>query len=392
MKISFQKRLVFVILLIFLSSILLSGCAIDKSELSEIAPVMGIGVDKIPGDRPVLVTLEIAGSRMGRSSSDMSQTTAHSNIETSKGKTFSEALDNFSKSNSLIMDFSHAKTIVLSKEFCESGVSELLDYMDRDRELRTTNWLLVSDKTAREVLESKISNEDILSRGLANMMTQYKKDGPILPISANDFIIETESESKTGYIPLVEIEKSHDDSKGKIKIEKMAIFKNNHLIGVLSNEESKALSWIAGGSKGHIIMSPAKSTSQNSNISLKIYRKHTAITPRIIDGQPHIQIECTGTASIKEVQSINLSPEEIGKIEADTEALLIAQLNNLIHKSQKDLNADFIGFSKNIFNNYPKEWNNMKKDWDEIFPNVKYDINFKIKLNKVGLNKNMDYE
>lgn len=392
MKIGFQKRLVLVILFIFLSSILLSSCAVDKSELSEIAPVMGIGIDKISGDKPIFVTLEIAGSRIGRSGGDMSQTTSHSSIETSKGKTFSEALDNFSKSNSLIMDFSHAKAIVLSKEFCESDVSEFLDYADRDRQLRSTNWLFVSDKTAKEVMESKISNEDILSRGLANMMTQYKKDGPIIPVSLNDFIIESRSEAKTGYIPLIEIEKSEYSPKGMIKIEKMTILKNNSLTGILSNEESKMLLWIADGMKGHIMISPTESSSQNKNISLRVNKKNSVIIPYIINGEPYIKIKYTGTASIREIKGINLSPEAIDKIEADTESILKVQLNNLIHKSQKELNADFINFSKNIFNNYPKEWNNMKKNWDEIFPNVKYDVSINIKVNKIGLVKNMDNE
>lgn len=392
MKINIQKKLALTIVAIFLSSILLSGCSVDKSELSEIAPVMGIGIDKIPGDKPILVTLEIAGSRMGRSSNDMSVTESHSSIVISKGKTFSEALDNFSRSNSLTMDFSHAKTIILSKEFCESEVSQLLDYMNRDRQLRSTNWLFVSDKTAREVFESKMPNEDITSRGLANMMNLYKKDGPISPVTINDFIIESGSESRASFIPLIEIEKYSDSPKGKIKVEKMAIFKNNHLIGVLSDEESKILLWLLEKSKGHLIISPNKPGSQNANVSLRVSKKKCRIVARFTNGEPHIQIECTGIATIREIHNISLTPEMIKDFETGTEDILKGQLNNLIHKAQKDLNADFIGFAKNIFNNYPKEWNNIKKDWNEIFPNVKYDISFDIKLNKVGLIKNIDTE
>jgi spore germination protein KC len=390
MKINDRNKLILFIIFIFISSILLNGCSKDNSELSEINAVMGIGIDIIPGDEPILVTLEIAGTKMNRSDRDTFQKGSNSIIEVSKGKTVFGAIENFSKRSSVIEDFSHAKTIILSKEFCESGISEVLDYMDRDRQFRSTNWLFVSDNTAREILESRIANEDITSKGLDNMMKQFKKSASILPVNLNDFIIESESESKTSFIPLIELNKFEDKLGGTINVEKMAIFKNNRFIGVLTNEESKSLLWISDNKKGHMGVSPFKEDEQNKDVVVEVYKKSSKIIPYITEQGVRFKIECTGYAVLKEVEDIKISSEDIKSIENNTESVLKNQLKKLINKSQKELNADFINFSKNIFNDYPTKWYQMKKNWNHIFPDIKCDISFKINITKIGFIKNMD--
>ena len=88
---------------------------------------------------------------------------------------------------------------------------------------------------------------------------------------------------------------------------------------------------------------------------------------------------------ITEVQNINIDPVMIDKVEHNTELILKSQLNKLIYKSQKDFNVDFIGFSNKIYNTNPGLWSSMKKDWQEIFPDIKYEINIKINLHNVGM-------
>ena len=132
------------------------------------------------------------------------------------------------------------------------------------------------------------------------------------------------------------------------------------------------------------VIFPLKSDKNNENLTVNVVKKSSKVIPHLFGDKFDFTIECTGDANIKDVKNINLTPEMVAEIEHNTEKILEKQINDLISKSQNELNADFIGFSKTIFNNYPKQWLNMKKNWNEIYPNIKYKVNFKIELTNIG--------
>ena len=380
------KSILFYIL-IFIFSISLYGCSSDKSELNEINLVAGIGIDKISSDNSFLVTLEIINPNHTKNDTNMSNKVENkSTIQVSTGHSIFDAMQNFSKNNSALLDFSHTKVIILSKELCESGVSEVMDYLNRNRQMRSTNWILVSNKTAKEILESKISSDSATSTGINTMMDLFKKNGSIVPMNINNFIIESKNESKSAFAPVIDLENSKNADTKKIAVDKMAIFKNNRLIGILTSEESKSLLWIVDYAKGHEVIFPIKS-SRDNNITVDVFKKSAKIIPHLTEDGVNMEIQCKGSAFIEQAENINMTPAAINNLEYNIESTLKSQLHKLISTSQKDLNTDFIGFSTKIYNNNPKEWLNMKKNWFQMFPNVKYEINFKIKVTNIGIIK-----
>ncbi|AZV58335.1 Ger(x)C family spore germination protein [Clostridium sp. AWRP] len=375
-------------ILIFTFSISLYGCSSDKSELNEINVVAGIGIDKISSNNTFLITLEIINPSHSKGDSTVSKRENKSIIQVSTGHSIFSTMQNFSKNNPVLLDFSHAKVIILSRELCESEseVSEVMDYLSRNRQIRSTSWIFVSNKPAREILQSRILGDSATSTAINSMMTLFKKNGPIVPININNFIIESKNESKSTFAPVIDIEKSKDSTAAKITVERMAIFKNNHLMGILTSEESKSLLWIVDYAKGHEVIFPIKS-GINDNVTIDVFKKSDKIIPHLTENGINTEIQCSGTAFIEETQNINISPEAINNLQYNIESTLESQLNKLIYKSQKDLNTDFIGFSTKIYNNNPKEWINIKKNWSQIFPNIKYEINFKIKVTNIGIVK-----
>lgn len=387
MKKNIKKSIILLNILFMICSTLLCSC-MDKSELSEISAVLGIGIDKIPGDEPIRVTLEIANPKISKDTNTGVAKVNNSVIEVSYGKSIFDAIQNFSKTSSLIIDFSHAKIVILSKALCESGVSEVIDYLTRDRQFRSTNWVLATDKTAKEIFESRISNEATISGGIDNMMAQLERNASILPAHLNSFVIESDSESKLSFAPVINIKKSQDNPKGRIKIESTAIFKNDHLLGILTKEESKSLLWLSDNFKGHVTILPFYSGENNENVTVDVYKKSSKIIPHIIENKVHFEIVCTGYAVIRQIHNIKLTPEMADKIEGNTENILKSQINELIYASQKKYNTDFVGFSKKIYNDYPNKWHLMKKDWYRMFPDIKYDINAKINITNIGIINN----
>ncbi|MDF2881209.1 MAG: gerKC1 [Clostridiaceae bacterium] len=386
MNMHIKNKVILVNIIFFIFFPLLTGCY-DKSELGEISVVSGLGIDKISGNEPISVTLEIVNPRIsGGGSMDVEKSNS-SNTQTSTGKTLYEAMQNFSKKSSTIMDFSHAKVIVLSRDLCESGISEIIDYLNRDRQFRGSNWILVSNKTAKEILQSKIPNEDITSMGIDNIMKLYKKNGPIMTVNLNDYTVWANSESRASFAPIIDIDKSQEDSKGKIKIENTAVFKNNKLIGTLPKEESSNLLWLYNNSKTYKTTLTLKLDELHDNVTVDVYKRSTKIIPVTANGEINFKIECTADVSIRENKNITFTQEIISSIEHNTEDQLKKELNKLIDKAQNTYDTDFVGFSEKIYENNSKEWVSLKSDWDKVFPNIKYDINYKVDVTNTGIIK-----
>ncbi|ADK16637.1 MULTISPECIES: Ger(x)C family spore germination protein [Clostridium] len=376
-------------ILLFIFSISLYGCSTDKSELNEISLVVGMGIDKMSSDNSFVVTLEIINPNSTKDGNNGLKKENNSIIQTSTGNSIFDAIQNFSKNSSALLDFSHAKVIILSKELCESqsGVSEVMDYLNRNRQIRSTNWILISNKPAKEILKGKILNEASISNGINTMMSLFERSGSIVPMTINNFIIESKKESNSAFAPVIDIEKSKDSTAPRITVEKMAIFKNNRLIGILTSEESKNFFWMADYTKGHTDIFPLKSAKNNINITASVFKQSTQIIPHLTEEGFNMEIRCKGSAFIEQAENIDISPEDVSRFEYAIESVLKDELNKLITKSQKNLDTDFIGFSTKIYNNYPKKWFNIKKNWDKIFPNMKYEISFEIKLTNIGIIK-----
>jgi Ger(x)C family germination protein len=236
-------------------------------------------------------------------------------------------------------------------------------------------------------LKSKISNEEITSNGIHKMMHIFSSSGYLVPVILNEYFVETGGVAKSSYLPVIDIEKSEDDLSGKIIIEEMAIFKDDRLVGILSIKESRMLAWLLNKHKGSMIVFPFE---PDESVSLEVSEASSRIVPYISNGEFYFKIICRGKAYLREMKNMKMDPESMKKIEQNAKSFLINQLNELIDKSQKEFNTDFIGFSKAIHNEAPQKWFAVEKKWDEMYPAIKYEIDFKVDLINVGMIKNSE--
>ena len=185
----------------------------------------------------------------------------------SEGKSLSEAIRNLGTQSTRRILLSHCKLIVLGKDLAETGIGEILDDLKRDREFRRTDWILTTDKTAKEILEKDIALEQVPARGLDLILQNFNKAGRVLPMNCNDFFAQLNGDSHVSFTPLAQLEDIDKqvtsqlekavgrplDSEGKSKtmtIGKTAVFKNLKMVGVLNEDDTKALKWLVDSPKG----------------------------------------------------------------------------------------------------------------------------------------------
>ena len=383
-----------IILLLFLS-----GCW-DQSEIKEQAIVIGIGIDKIPGNGAILLTAQVinpAASKNGNQGTSGSGTTGTTGgtsqatgsivIETSTGRSFDDAIRNFLKYSSRRVIFFHNRIIIFGKTLAESGIAGILDCMARDSQFRRTNWLLVAEANAREILQSKTGLGSYPAQEINQMMINLVKRAFFLPVTLNDFLTGMYSEGKTSLMPMVAVgAPGTDPGQGGIQLERTAVFKNDRLIDVLTVEESQGLLWLADKQKGGSLVFPFQTGKGRKTISVAIMNGSTKIYPRITPEGILMDIFCTGTGTLRESEGLKNNPRTIQQLERRVESILKNRLERTIQKAQQ-IKADFPGFATLIHGEDPERWRRIKPDWDAEFPRIRTKIRFQINIAGFGLIK-----
>ncbi|EGW39525.1 Ger(x)C family spore germination protein [Desulfosporosinus sp. OT] len=390
-------------------SLLTTGCW-DYQEVDRLATVLALGIDRIPGSKNVLLTVQIGKPEGKGSSKQIGGQGGEKSyiIMNSEGKSLSEAILSIGKQSTRRVVLSHCKTAVLGRDLAEMGIGEILDDLKRARESRRTNWILTTDKTAKEIIEKDISLEQLPGRGLDHILQNFKKAGRVVPMNFNDFFARLNGESHVSFTPLAQLEdidkqvtnqlekvvgRSLDtEEKPKtLTIGKTAVFKNLRMVGVLNEDDTRAHKWLVDSPKGSSITlayaPQAQTNGDKGDIMFEIEDGQTTITPHISEEGITMNIECTTKVLIHELGATGvnvLDPKVVAQLELQTAEAMKLQLEHTINTAQKELKSDCVGFAENLHNYYPLEWKQIKDNWDDVFPTVDYQIFCKVKILSSG--------
>jgi len=391
-------------------SLLLTGCW-DYKEVDRLASVVAIGIDRIPGSETIFLTAQIASSENKGGSQETTKRQSGGQAYTvmnSEGKSLFEALRNLNTQSTRRILISHCKLIVMGKVLAEMGIGEILDDLKRDREFRRTDWILTTDKTAKEILNKDIALEQVPATGVDLILQNLSEMGRVLPMNCNDFFVQLNCESQVSFTPLAQLEDIDNqatsqlekavgrplDSEGKPKtltIEKTAVFKNLKMVGVLNDDDSRAQRWLVDSPKGGWITltyAPQVQTKGNKGeISLEIIDGKTTIAPQITEDGIMMKIVCTAKASLHDIGATGVSvldPQVVDQLQLQAAETMKHQIEHTINTAQ-ELNSDCVNFAENLHNYYPAEWKQIKNNWDNIFPTVNYQISCEIKILSTGM-------
>ena len=396
-----QGRFLLCLVLPIFLAILISGCW-DQVGIKDRTIVVGMGIDKIPGNDPILLTIQVvnlptlknnsgAGTRGGSSNGTQSEQSSASArgtviIETSTGQSLSDAIHNFLKSSSRQVIFSHNRIVVLGRELATSGVAAIFDDIMRDYQFRATNWIFIAETTAQEILDTNTELGTVPAKEIDQMMINLTKHALILPMDTNEFILQLKSEGYCSSAPLIQLENSQPDQGRRIKIAKTAILKNNRLNHVLTPTESRDLLWLSDKQKGGSLVFPYHSGKKQQRISVTISDGTTRISPQITAAGILIKIDCTGNALINTMGDLKNNRQTVEQLERRVERILERRVAAVIKTAQLN-KTDFLGFARKIHSDHPEVWRRIKRNWDEEFPQIKTVVHFQINLNRFGLVK-----
>lgn len=362
----------------------LTGCW-DYAEMTNLKYVAGMAIDKDKNTNEYILTLEILDAPVSGKS-------INSTIVQTKGKTIHRGLRDAIKKVGKMLQMSHAKVVIISKDIAIEGLIPVIDLINRDVEVRNDMYVMISEKdTAAEILNKDKKPEEILSFGLASAIASSSKTGEYINQEVFKLIKQISTKGMSATAPMVNIKK--DGKETFIEIVGTAIFKKEKMIGKLNKTETMMLS-ILIENKIKFVMPIV--LGEDKNISLELMKVKRKANTKVEGDEKAVELEITLQSALSEIAATGVNYIEKEKrelVKKEAEKYIETSCNKLIEKLQKEYGTDVLGIGYIFKKKEPREWEKVSDNWNKAFADTKIKVIPNIEIQYTGLNnKNIGEE
>ncbi|KXG74738.1 Ger(x)C family spore germination protein [Thermotalea metallivorans] len=364
--------------IICISSLFLGGCW-NYKEISEKAVVIAVAVDYDEEKDEIVMSAEIA-SPMQRKDEMM----VDSEVITSNGKNFFDAVRNSIGRIGKRMFWSHAKVLIIGETLVshEDKFISVLDWFKRDHEVRDDIWLLYSkEKTAKEIfMKTDEKLYKVVGLYLEDMLRNRKNISKYPSVPLYKFVDDLANEGISPTLPTVELRRN----KGQIKSELTgtAVFQGSKLVGWLNPMETRAYLFVIDQLEGGVMVIQDQWNQMPIRATLEVFQSKTKVQPVLENDIPIIKIDIKTTVNIAEIDTeIDIFSEENRmKFKRQAERKMEREIQSVIQKVQKDYQSDIFGFGATIQREEPKQWEKLQPHWDTLFPRLRTEVNVELDI------------
>lgn len=370
-------RLLLNLLPVVALALLLSSCG-DRSELTEKAFVMGVGIDQSKNGK-VLMTFQVyKPSQTAASKGKIGK--PYINIKTTDNSVM-EAVRDVTIHLGRKAQFSHMRVILISEKLARKvQISKLLDLFFRDHEPRLTSSVIITKGDTSHffdyppLIENTISQQYFLNEKSTSRYSAKSEKMNLLKLAL-------QLRSETGNAVLPYLTTSHGETGKEPSVAGIAIFKKGLMVDRLTSYESEGLLMLNKEYKSGIIHLPCPSagnedeTNFQESVEILLFRTGRKVT---MQGD-HIIVKYRARAT---VAATNLSCTTLNS--AADEAAFEQRVAQEVKKQMKAAIAhlrknktDLLDIGNEMYKYHPAQWKKWKPDWPEMFAKIEYQIDAK---------------
>ncbi|NNG65653.1 Ger(x)C family spore germination protein [Caldanaerobacter subterraneus] len=380
-----RKTLLF-ILLIFLIFVL-TGCW-DKIEIEDRAFVMAIGIDLSNSNKKYVVTFQFPnvaelakGSGGGGSGGSEKPSFAVSEV----ADTIFSASRHISTRLDKALYLGHTQAIIFGKEVVENKTrfQEVLDSLDRSYELSRKVYLLVTPGKAQDILLKKYDLEPNTGAYIRDIFKHYNLTSIFPSVDYNKITKSLHETNGNAIIPRIVA------GKNEVKIAGSAIIKDYKLAGWMEDDENMGYMFLTGLVKGGDVTVSVPADEEEVkvpfNVSNVIRRRGVKVENGKIIYRVKLDVEGDVTEYTFEKHGEMIKGDIVNLIERETSRKIKSMAYKAVNRFQKELKVDMLGIGDYIEKFYPSLWDEVGKDWDEIFPEIEIKVDVTSHVRRIGL-------
>ncbi|KNZ69542.1 Ger(x)C family germination protein [Thermincola ferriacetica] len=389
------RKIVVTVILIF-TMIFTGGCW-SRREVEDLSIVSALGIDRFKeGNRQKYRTsaLVVRSRQLG----GRQQPAEEKNpdwLVAEVGNTLYDAERNMTHRAPRTLVLYHSDIILIGQKTARQGIGDILDYLQRHKDIRLRNWVLVGKEDARTILANMPELEQTLTNEITEILT---KTSPLVsesyPVDLNLFTQALLEPGWDAVAPMVRTIASSEaagsqrkqmEPRQTIALDGLAVFRGEKMVGRLTPEETKGFLYILGKAQGGII--PASAENGKGKLSFLQISSDSRFKPIIKNGRIVMEVNIYAEANIGEVDGdVQVGdPKVLKKLNATFSRAVKGLAWKTLRKAQKKLRADVFGFGVSIHRRYPDYWREIEKDWYDIYPDLPVTIKVEGKVRRTNI-------
>lgn len=372
---------------LILCTSLLAGCW-DREEINDVAFVIGIAVDKEGDEYRSSLQIALPG-QSGASGSEGGGGGTNGDkpwfILSNTDRTLRGTTLQGQKSLSRRIYYAHRRTILIGEELAREGVAPMLDLFTRFPLNRLSAMPVVTRGEAHKVIDTDAPIEKFPSEMVRELCFLNMRN----PRSLKTFIDSILDEGVDPFLPIASVSDNvPQDWKGaitNIKLDGLAIFKKDKLVGMMDKAPADALILAMGEANEPEVM--IKAPRGKGDMFIKLNENNSSLHPKIVNGKVSVTIQMYAKGVLvdnesdygdrREKEILNLNEAVHRKIKEDIE--------EGVRLVQKKFKADILGIGRSIHRQLPKEWDKIKDRWEVLYPDVQVSVEPHVIIENVGI-------
>jgi spore germination protein KC len=373
-----------VILLMAMTPIM-SGCW-DRVEINDLAIVTAAAIDKKDNNQ-IELSIQVfipksLSSGGGQGQSGQGGNGATTLVRSEKGSNMSDALSKLQSKIPRKIFWGQCKVFVFGEQLSKEGIQEQLDFLLRHPQPRERANVFVSIGKGKPILESVPPLENYSGEVIRELSDLHI--GMLVTLQNLDEMLTGKPQAAA--LPLIKIlppEKGQKKLQGIPYIVGTAVFKKDKMTGTMSEKETRGLLWLRDEMESYTVTLQPKGVK--GEISLNPVSAKVKIIPQIINDKWKVFVKIdTEGAVIQNGTNLNLSNlKSLKAVEQDFQKDIEKRIELAFLKTQEK-KADILGLGKEFYRKYPKQFNKIENNWDEIFAEMEVEIDVVSHIRRQG--------
>lgn len=398
MKARGKRKLAQTMAALLAASVLLTGCW-DRRELNQLAITSATGIDFKDGQwivsYQVIIPSAISAAMTAVGGGPAKLPVI---VYSTQGPTIREAVWKSAMESPRQLFFSHTRVVVIGRDAAAQGLTPLIDVYLRNPDSRETVSVLISDGTAREILQQLMQIQIIPGDGIEETMKGEAQNMSLLPnVKMYNLAMELLGPARSAVIPeiLVSGEKgvtsaddlNHTTLSSKLRLGRLAVMRRDKFVGWLTREEALGVSFMRDQVKMTSFAFSCSPANPKDNSTFRLMKSKTELTPRrTADGGLEVEVSVEGDGTLLETNCpMDLNKPESAKVMEKQLEQRIVESIEMSWRAVKKLDTDVLGLADAIHRKYPKLWKELAPDWDRKFKEIVIRPKAEITVKRMGL-------
>lgn len=385
-------------LLLMIPALLFTGCW-DRREPENRAYVLATGFGYDDQKDLYKITVQVANpmaAQGGENGGGGNSNQIPVSVVSAKGHTPFEAARNLTLYMAREPFFAHNKLVVFTQSLAQRGIGPVMDYLMREREMRLiAKPLILMGDGITTFFRSQIPLEITPAEGLERQIVLSVIERAIFPgRSITEIATIFPLPGREILVGRVMVHKPEEEdllgTNGAIRsilhLGGGAVFQGDKMQGWFDERATRGWFFIQGRVKRATlnILCP---THDKHPISIEVHNVQTSLTPIYEEGKPRVEIEVTAEGRI---QNQTCSPGFL-KTSEDTHSLnqrlaqVITNDMKIALERAQELESDIFGLGNLFYRQLPREWEKIKDNWRDLFPNLPLQIQVTAHVRRAGL-------